>query len=144
MKKLFKNKLFIELIACVIGIIICLFFTACGCVSDAEIVSHNISKEADNFKVKRRITFINLRSDDYLFTITGNCSIHEDHEDKQLEVTCKIGDKKYQKHFLKETTEVTYIVEQLEYSEVSKYDYEIIFKPESIIPIEIKTEVGGK
>jgi hypothetical protein len=112
-----------------------------GC-TDANTVSHNISKEADSFKVKRRITFINLRSDTYLFTITGNCSINEDQEDKQLEVTCKIGDNKYQKHFLKETTEVTYIVEQLEYSDVSKYDYEIIFRPEAIVPVEIKTEIG--
>lgn len=124
-------------------LIITLLILLTGC-TDAEVVSNNISKEADSFRVKRRITFINLRSDTYLFSIVGNCSIKEDSIDKQLEVTCKIGEDKYQKHFLKETTEVTYIVEQLNYSEVSKYDYEIIFKPESIIPIEIKTEVGGK
>ena len=114
-----------------------------GC-TDADTVSYNLSKEADSFKVKRRITFINLRSDSYLFTITGCCSIEEDHTDKQLEVTCKVGEDKYQKHFLKETTEVTYVVEQLEYNEVSKYDYEILFRPEAIVPIEIKTEKGGK
>ena len=120
---------------------ITVFMTGC---SDAETVSYNISKEADMFKVKRRITFINLRTDTFLFTIKGCCSIQEDKEDKQLEVTCKVGEDKYQKHFLKETTEVTYVVEQLEYSEVSKYDYEIIFRPEAIVPIEIKTETGGK
>ena len=114
-----------------------------GC-TDAETVSYNLSKEADSFRVKRRITFINLRSDEYLFTITGCCSIEEDHEDKQLEVTCKVGEDKYQKHFLKETTEVTYIVEQLEYNEVSKYDYEILFRPKAIVPVEIKTETSGK
>lgn len=124
-------------------IILILILIITGC-TDAEVVSNNISKEADSFRVKRRITFINLRSDSYLFSIIGNCSIKEDKDDKQLEVTCKIGEDSYQKHFLKETTEVTYIVEQLNYSEVSKYDYEIIFKPESIIPIEIKTEIGGK
>lgn len=114
-----------------------------GC-TDADTVSYNISKEADSFRVKRRITFINLRSDEYLFTITGCCSISEDHEDDQLEVTCKVGEDKYQKHFLKETTEVTYVVEQLEYNEVSKYDYEILFRPKAIVPVEIKTEVSGK
>jgi hypothetical protein len=122
-------------------IIMILMITGC---TDAETVSYNLSKEADTFKVRRRITFINLRSDSYLFTITGCCSIQEDHTDKQLEVTCKVGKDKYQKHFLKETTEVTYVVEQLEYNEVSKYDYEILFRPEAIVPIEIKTEVGGK
>lgn len=129
----------------VLSIIVILFtvLILTGC-SDAETVSYNISKEADTFKVRRRITFINLRSDTYLFTITGNCSIKEDKEDKQLEVTCRVGEDKYQKHFLKETTEVTYVVEQLEWNEVSKYNYEIYFRPEAIVPIEIKTEVGGK
>ena len=141
MKKIIKNKEIIKII--IIAIIIILITMCTGC-TDAETVSYNLSKEADSFKVKRRITFINLRSDSYLFTITGCCSIEEDHTDKQLEVTCKVGEDKYQKHFLKETTEVTYVVEQLEYNEVSKYDYEILFRPEAIVPIEIKTEVGGK
>ncbi len=48
---------------------------------------------------------------------------------------------KYLEKFISKTD---YIVEQLDYSEVSKYDYEIIFKPESILPIKIETEVGGK
>lgn len=136
MERTSKVLIFILLLLMVVGVLT-------GC-SDADTVSYNLSKEADTFKVRRRITFINLRSDTYLFTITGNCSIEEDHTDKQLEVTCKVGEDKYQKHFLKETTEVTYVVEQLEWNEVSKYDYEILFRPEAIVPIEIKTEVGGK
>lgn len=129
----------------IIGVVLVLIIAVlCSGCTDAETVSYNLSKEADSFKVKRRITFINLRSDEYLFSITGCCSIQEDHNDQQLEVTCKVGEDKYQKHFLKETTEVTYIVEQLEYNEVSKYDYEILFRPKAIIPIEIKTEVSGK
>lgn len=141
-----NKKSSIEILAriIVIAVFALIIITALTGCTDAEVVSSNLSKEADHFRVKRRITFINLRSDTFLFTITGNCSIQEDNTDKQLEVTCKIGEDKYQKHFLKETTEVTYVVEQLEYNEVSKYDYEIIFKPESIIPIDIKTEVGGK
>lgn len=141
MREILNNKYFKLVGWLIVLILIVLSITGC---TDAETVSYNISKEADSFKVKRRITFINLRSDEYLFTITGCCSIQEDREDKQLEVTCKVGKNKYQKHFLKETTEVTYIVEQLEYKEVSKYDYEILFRPKAIVPVEIKTEVGGK
>lgn len=122
-------------------ILILLAFCATGCTErDSEIASYNISKEADSFKVKRRIVFINLRSNSYLYEIIGNCSIETDNNDKQLEVTCKTGKEKYQKHFLRLSDETTYTVEQLDYSEVSKYDYEIIFKPESIIPIKIETE----
>ena len=88
------------------------FASGCAFDSDADIASHNVSKEADQFRVKRRIVFINLRSDSYLFSITGNCSINNN-LNNELEVICKVGD---------------------------KYDYEIIFKPESIIPIKTQTE----
>lgn len=125
--------------AVIIGLLI---LVLTGCTTSADTVSHNISREADEFKVKRRIVFINLRSDTYLFSITGNCSIETDSADNQLEVICRIGEDKYQKHFLRLSNETTYTVEQLEYSDVSRYDYEIVFRPEAIIPIEIKTQVG--
>lgn len=114
-----------------------------GCTS-AETVGHNISRESDEFKVKRRITFVNLRTGDYLFTMTGKCSIQGGSSDvnSELEVICKIGDDKYQKHMLYLAEETTYVVEQLEDSDVSRYDYEFIFRPESIVPIEIKTQRG--
>lgn len=119
--------------------IICIFETT-GCTQrDSEIASYNVSKEADQFRVKRRITFINLRSNEYLFSLTGNCSI-DDNTSNELEVICKVGDDKYQKHYLYKSDETTYIVEQLDYSEVSKYDYEIVFKPESIVPYKVETE----
>lgn len=121
------------------GVLTCIFLVT-GCDSDADIASYNVSKEADQFRVKRRIVFINLRSDTYLYEIIGNCSIKTDSSDNQLEVTCKVGEDKYQKHFLYLANETTYTIEQLDYSEVSKYDYEIIFKPKSIIPYEIKIE----
>lgn len=39
-----------------------------GCTeTDAEVASYNVSKEADQFRVKRRIVFVNLRSDTYLY-----------------------------------------------------------------------------
>ena len=128
-----------------ITILIMVFLmTGCAFERDSDVASYNVSKEADSFKTKRRIVFINLRSDSYLFEIVGNCSIETDNTDKQLEVVCKVGEDKYQKHFLRLSDETTYTVEQLNYSEVSKYDYEIVFKPESIIPIKIETEQGGK
>ena len=60
--------------------------------------------------------------------------------DNQLEVTVKLGEHKYRKHYLGLCENVTYFVEQLEYSDVSKYKYELVFKPESIIPITIGVE----
>ncbi len=137
-----KTKNVLTILGMIIGILL-IIFGLTGC-TDAEIASQNVSKEADQFRVKRRIVFINLRHDSYLFEIIGNCSIETDSSDNQLEVICKVGEDKYQKHFLYLSNETTYTVEQLNYSEVSKYDYEIVFKPESIVPIKIETEVGGK
>ncbi len=114
-----------------------------GCTS-ADTVSDNISREADEFKVKRRITFINLRTNEYLFQMTGNCSVKggSSGSNNELEIICRIGEDKYQKHFLYIANETTYVVEQLEYSDVSRYDYEFIFRPEAIVPVEIKTQMG--
>lgn len=132
-----KNKK--QIIVIILLLMPLLLLTGCT-ESDADVASYNVSKEADQFRVKRRIVFVNLRSDTYLYSITGNCSIETDKTDNQLEVICKVADDKYQKHFLYLSKETTYTVEQLDYSEVSKYDYEIIFKPESILPYKIKTE----
>ena len=134
-----RNKTFIVTII-TIPVLLCLLLTGC---TDAETVSYNISKEADKFKVKRRITFINLRSNEFLFTITGNCSVQDGSSD-ELDVICRIGDDKYQKHMLKVSDETTYVIEQLEYSDVSKYDYELVFRPQAIVPIKIETEIGGE
>lgn len=136
MKEFFKK---LATLVALISVVVALT----GCTS-AENVSYNISREADEFKVKRRIVFVNLRSGEYLLQITGNCSINggESNASNELEVICRIGEDKYQKHFLHIANETTYTIEQLEYSDVSRYDYEIIFRPEAIVPIDIKTQVG--
>lgn len=127
----------------IILLMITLNLTAC---TSAEQVGYNLSRESDEFKVKRRITFINLRTNEYLFSMIGNCSIQGGvgEENKELEIVCRIGDNSYQKHMLYIADETTYVVEQLESNNVSRYDYEFIFRPESIIPVQIKTQVGEK
>jgi len=140
--KILKNKNIMTIITMIIALIIILFGIT-GCTS-SDIVSENISREADEFKVKRRIIFINLRTNEYLFQMTGNCSVKggSSSSNDELEIICRIGEDKYQKHFLYIANETTYVVEQLEYSDVSRYDYEFIFRPEAIIPIQIKTQTG--
>ena len=124
-------------------VLIAITFILTGCTS-AETVSYNLSREADEFKIRRRITFINLRTGDYLFTMTGYCAIEGGQGDlnDELQVVCKIGDNQYQKHFLFLASETTYVVEQLESKDVSRYDYEFIFRPEAIVPVDINIQVG--
>lgn len=110
-----------------------------GCSNDADVVSQNISQDSDNFKVNRRIVFFNGITDKYLMTIEGKCSIKKDGNDKQLEVTCKVGDNDYKKHFLGLSDNVTYFVEQVDGANVSANHYKVVYKPETIVPdIELR------
>lgn len=105
-----------------------------GCTRDADRASDNLSKAADQFEIERRIVFFNGITDKYLLTIEGRCAIEPDGEGGKLDVTCKIGEDQYKKHFLGLSDNVTYFVEQTESADVSVYHYRVIFKPENIIP----------
>jgi len=110
-----------------------------GACTDAEMASQNISKAADYFEINRRIIFYNGITDNYMLTIEGRCSIKKDNQDNQLEVTCKTSPTEYKKHFLGISDNVTYFVEQLDYANVSTYQYRVVFKPSAIMPdIEVK------
>ena len=122
---------------------IALALSACiglvSCSNDADVASRNISKDSDNFKVTRRIVFFNGITDKYLMTIEGRCSIKKDGDDKQLEVTCKVGEDDYKKHFLGLSDNVTYFVEQVDAANVSVNHYKVVYKPETIVPdIELR------
>lgn len=102
--------------------------------TDADVVSENISKDADMFKINRRIVFFNGITDTYLMTIEGKCSLGNFDSRGQLSVTCKTGEDEYKKHFLGLSDNVSYLVEQIDGANVSKYHYKVIFKPSVIIP----------
>ena len=114
-----------------------------GCVSQSDRASENLSKDAEEFKVNRRVVFFNGITDKYLLTVEGRCSV-ETADSKlggSLEVTCKIGEDRYKKHFLGLSDNVSYFVEQMEATDVSVYHYQVIFKPEAIIP-DVRIDTG--
>ena len=122
-----------------IAILIVLAVAVAGC-TDASVASSNLSKAADQFEIDRRVIFYNGITDTYMFTIEGRCSIQVEAVESQLEVTCKVGDNAYKKHFLGLSDNVTYFVEQLETADVSVYNYRVIFKPQVIVPdIDLET-----
>jgi hypothetical protein len=104
-----------------------------GCTTDADVASKNISEDADNFKVNRRIVAVNTFTDQYLLSVEGWCNIHYDREDRQLEITCKLPDG-YKKHFVGISDNVTYVVEQISSANVSVNNYKVTFKPSTIVP----------
>jgi hypothetical protein len=104
-----------------------------ACTSDADVVSSNLSKDADNFKIVRRVIFYNGVTGDYILTIEGRCSVDTTDTNK-LAVTCKTGDDAYKKHFLGLSDNVTWFAEQIDGANVSANHYKVVFKPSTIIP----------
>lgn len=131
------KKIFVALVVAVT-----LVLTGCG-APDAQVASENLSVAADQFEIERRVVFFNGITDSYLLTIEGRCAIVD--EGNQLEVTCKIADGEYKKHFLGLSDNVSYLVEQIEVVDVDVYHYRIIFKPEALIPsIDLETSLEDR
>lgn len=103
-----------------------------GCSTDADVVSKNLSKAADQFEVTRRIVFVNGITDTYLLSVEGKCSIVD--AEGQLEVTCKTGPDEYKKHFLGLSDNVTYFAEQVDGTTADADHYRVIFRPEALLP----------
>jgi len=111
-----------------------------GACSEADTVSRNIGQEADKFNVNRRIVFMNGITDKYLLVIEGFCSLGNDRNEWELNLTCLIGPDQYKKHFLGLSDNVTYFVEQLDSINVDPYHYKVMFRPTEIVPdIEVDT-----
>lgn len=111
-----------------------------GCQREAEKVSYNVSQEADNFNVIRRLTVLNARSDKPMFELVAAFSLKVDKQDNQLEITCETGKGEYKKHFVGLNEWTMYVVEDVSGANVSRYHYEVNFLPEAIIPIKFTSK----
>lgn len=113
----------------------------CGCGREVNQVSYNISRQADNFNVMRRITVFNTRTDKCLLQMTGRFSIQNESAN-ELAVIVELDRKKnrYQKHFIYLNEWVTYTVEDLNGVKVSRYDYELEFMPQMLVPVKVKAD----
>jgi len=122
-------------IIAIIWIVAIAAFGLASCTEhDSDVVSSNLSTEADQFHILRRIVFYNGITGEYMLVIEGLCALgnHDPHD--ELTVVCKVGPDAYKKSFLGLSDNVTYFVEQLEAANVSSAQYKVIFKPSTIIP----------
>ena len=123
MKKLFQ---IVPLIASI------LLLTAC---TQADKVSYNLSEEADNFNVVRKVTVINAITNDIIFEMSGKMSITADTEDNQLEIVVENGEGEYQKKIIGLSNNVSYVVEDVTSKDVDKYKYTINYNPKMWVPV---------
>ena len=123
MKKKMKKNVMALLAAFVL---LCAFLTGC---TEVDQVSNNISKEADNFNVTRKLTVLNARTDTILLELTGTFSLQKNSEN-ELEVIIETAEGKYQKDLVYLNDYTMYVVEDISGADVDKYHYEINFLPE--------------
>lgn len=109
----------------------------CACGSQAYVVSQNVSKEADNFNVVRRLTVINSRSDKVVLSMVGKISIEDVTDGIAVLVEIDHDKKIYQKHYVYLNEWTMYTVEDVSGVSVSPYVYEMEFMPEQIVPVKI-------
>jgi hypothetical protein len=119
-----------KIIAIMLMLALSLALTACTSQSDK--VTYNLRREAEEFNVRRRITVMNTRTDTALMQITGLLSIDTD-SDGDLNITIEKAPGEYVLNYAHLSQDTTYIVEQIETKEVSKYQYEIIFYPKNLV-----------
>jgi hypothetical protein len=117
----------------------CTAIALSGCnTQDSTVASQNLSQDADNFKVGRHISFINTRTDNRIMEIVGLCSIEAGTSSSSIAVICKDGGA-YKKNIVALSQDVTYVVEQLDYKDVSTAQFKLVIKPSSLIPaIELR------
>lgn len=119
-------------------------FTGCH-VRESERVSYNISKQADNFNVTRRLTVFNMRTDKCIMQMTGKMSIQNE-GNNEISVIVEVDRKRniYQKHLIYLNEWTMYTVEDVTGASVSKYAYEVEFMPQTLVPIRITTNELGE
>ncbi|EKF8800514.1 TPA: hypothetical protein ACN1M9_002605 [Enterococcus faecalis] len=101
--------------------------TSLSACTEAEKVSYNVSQEADNFNVVRRVAVINTRTDKVEFEVIGNISVDTSDENK-LVIIAETGKDTYKKHLVNMTDWNMYVVEDLEGADVNKYKYEVNYR----------------
>ncbi len=113
--------------------------TGCSWEDEADVASYNISKEADNFNIYRKVTVINNQSDETMLEFEGWCSIENNMDKNRLEITYRVGEGQYYKDFVGLNDRTTYVITQIDGANVDKYHYEWLYHSQGdLIPIELK------
>jgi hypothetical protein len=122
-EKTMKKKILLVVMATVLALGV---LTGC---SESYKVSQNVSQEADNFNVTRKLTVINARTDTVLLELTGTFAL-QNNRDNELEVIIETAEGKYRKDLVYLNDYTMYVVEDISGADVNKYHYEINFLPE--------------
>ena len=120
-----------------LAVVLFAFILLYGC-TEAERVSSNVSQQADNFNVIRRLTVLNARSDKPLFELVGAFSFTL--ENDRIIAVVETGPGEYKKHSVGLNDWTLWVIEDVSGAEVDKYHYEVNFLPAMIVPVTFINE----
>ena len=123
-----KKKLLALLLVLVLPIT-AIIFTGC---SKAETVTQNIQKNADKFNVYRKITFINLYTNEPLYSAEGYFSIQTTYSNEyqgqqEIGLVFKISSNEYKMDYFSIDNNVAYVIEQTHNTTTDPYHWEIVW-----------------
>jgi hypothetical protein len=111
-------------------------FTAC--YTEADMVNHNLNKQAGYFDCLRKITVYNARTDLIILEVEGYMDI-SNNGSHELVVTCKVGANEYKKNYIYLNTYVLYVVEDISGTVTDPYHYKLYFHTNPGFDVEIVT-----
>ena len=129
------NRILTLALAAILGL------TLTGCSTEADSVNENLDKDAESFKIVRRVTFVNGITDQEMLRIEGRCSL--EYGKTKIDVTCKVDgeDQSYKRHTLVRSDNVFVVSEQLLEAEIDPNHYKFVVRPQTLIPdIDIDTD----
>lgn len=120
-------------------------FTICcltACDSQASTVTHNIQIEADKFNVYRRMTFVNLYTNELLYSAEGYFSLQTTYSNEyqgqqEIGIVFKIGNNEYKMDYFSVDKNVSYVIEQIENTTTNPYHWKIVWY------IPLPENIGG-
>lgn len=122
----------------VVVVAIVMLFSLSGC-RESERVSYNISQQADNFNVTRKLTVVNVRNDTVLYELIGNFAMTNE-GNNELSVISEVAEGQYKKDFIYLNEWTTYIVQDVSGAYVDQYHYEVNILPQMIGGVTITVD----
>lgn len=113
----------------IILVLVCSLTLFTGC-THAQTVTHNIQKESDYFNVYRKMTFVNLYTNEVLYSAEGYFSVQTTYDNnyqgqQEVGLVFKIGHDEYKMDYFSIANNVTYVIEQLENTTTNPYFWKI-------------------
>lgn len=117
--------------------LVCIAISLVGCTT-ADTVNYNLTKDANEFNLYRKITVTNARTDTIMLQAEGYMDL-SNNSNNELVVTIKTGENTYYKDYIYLNDWTCYVMEQTEPTGTDKYHYQLVFYPERVVPyVDIK------